>query len=125
MTTFVYRCYATDGRLLYIGMSGNVDQRMSSHRGIPGGWARECTRVTRTGYATRELAVVAEADAICAEAPEFNRHNPGHSDGCQGVGCVTAHEYIAGYKAAARERVLRSYDAKRALLLVTGTPPAE
>jgi predicted GIY-YIG superfamily endonuclease len=81
-TGFVYRLFAADGTLLYIGSSGNPEQRIKTHKTNSSGlYGAEHIR-TRTvqhtivEYPTRADAERAERAAIYNEAPLYNRmHN--------------------------------------------------
>lgn len=67
----VYRLFAVDGTLLYIGISDRPDFRLDDHRQQKDWW-RHVKRVTLTEYPTRALAEAAEAAAIQAERPLHN-----------------------------------------------------
>lgn len=73
MTTFyVYRCYDADDQLVYVGQTGNVEQRMKAHR--HGKVGALMARYEVAGpYPTRDAALTAEARAIAAEKPLINR----------------------------------------------------
>lgn len=86
--TTLYRAYDNGGRLLYIGITNNFNRRLSGHAG-KSGWAPLVDRWERQEYLTRSSAMTAEARAICAEDPEFNRH-AGHGhlvEECDGPRC--------------------------------------
>ena len=75
--TDVYRCWAADGRLLYIGMSMGVAHRLSEHRRTAA-WFPEVAKVTTQTYQSRDEAMTAERIAIQHERPIHNkdRHVP-------------------------------------------------
>ncbi len=69
--TALYRHFAADGTLLYVGISLSVAARLSQH--MHGSrWAAEIARVEVTQYPYRAAAVEAEQDAIRSERPKFN-----------------------------------------------------
>jgi predicted GIY-YIG superfamily endonuclease len=70
---FVYRAYSAAGDLLYVGVTGDVERRMSEHS-ARSPWYRQYARMTITGYATRAEADRAEAEALLTEWPPFNRY---------------------------------------------------
>jgi len=72
MSFWVYRCYDAEDRLLYVGQSGNVDQRIKIHRRGPVG-ARMVRHEVAGPYPTREAALTAEARAIASEKPLLNQ----------------------------------------------------
>jgi excinuclease UvrABC nuclease subunit len=67
----VYRQYAEDGTLLYIGCSLNPDRRTGQHRSRSK-WGRLIHRFDEQWFATEREALAAERDAIAAEHPRFN-----------------------------------------------------
>ncbi len=70
--TFVYRLYAMDGRLLYVGLSKKPQQRLQQHA-ISQKWWGEVVRHELQGFPTRTEARSAELAAISTERPLFNR----------------------------------------------------
>lgn len=70
---FVYRCYSQDGRLIYIGVTWNVLNRLRDHRS---GWrGSELHHYKVTGpFTTPDAARAAERHAIATENPRYNRH---------------------------------------------------
>ena len=70
--TTLYRCFAKDGSLLYVGITGNITARMKAHA-KRAAWWRRCCRRTVTLYATRAAAEDAEDAAILTEHPLHNR----------------------------------------------------
>lgn len=76
--TILYRAYAADNRLLYVGISDDVERRMKEHR-LQSSWYADCTRLTRIEYPTREAARIAEEGAIRQEKPEGNPGRWGRS----------------------------------------------
>jgi predicted GIY-YIG superfamily endonuclease len=67
----LYRCFDATGRLLYVGITGHMENRFSQHRRASS-WFSECTRVTNEGFASRQEAVAAERKAISEERPLHN-----------------------------------------------------
>jgi len=65
-------CYDAEDRLLYVGQSGNVAQRVKIHRRGPVG-ARMVRHEVAGPYPTRDAALTAEARAIASEKPLLNR----------------------------------------------------
>lgn len=70
----VYRCFDTDGHLLYIGSSVNVANRYSYHRWEKNWWA-DVARTEEQRFPSLPAARVAERKAIEAERPLHN-HSP-------------------------------------------------
>lgn len=73
----VYRCYAADGRLVYVGAtSQKVAVRMRNHRYMNKPVYEATVRVEVTEYPDKTSALAAERDAIKAETPMLNyQHN--------------------------------------------------
>lgn len=74
----VYRLFAADETLLYIGLSMNVLQRTQMHRSWS--WFREVTKMTIEHKSTREDAFIAEKLAIYDERPKYNQYQTGEYD---------------------------------------------
>jgi hypothetical protein len=68
--TYLYRLFAADGKLLYVGITDDLNQRLAAHS-----W-RGFARFTSEAYPTRESAEAAEARAILIEKPAQNRQQP-------------------------------------------------
>ncbi|MFJ8852310.1 GIY-YIG nuclease family protein [Streptomyces sp. NPDC102437] len=68
----VYRFYAEDREALYIGVTCGTALRWADHRRSSPWWS-EARYVAVSFYGTYEQAMVAEAAAIKAERPCFNR----------------------------------------------------
>lgn len=67
----VYRVYDTDGVLVYVGCTSDIDRRLREHRsGAP--WRHRIHRVTTVEYPDMARGLVAEHNAINAERPEHN-----------------------------------------------------
>jgi predicted GIY-YIG superfamily endonuclease len=68
---WLYRLYAADGALLYIGVTQCGEERFADHRKSKSWWP-EVASTTRQVYATREEVLVAERHAIYREKPRYN-----------------------------------------------------
>lgn len=68
---FVYRVFDATDRLLYVGCSVDVEQRMANHEGASP-WFVFHARVETVSYPTRAEAEHAEANAIASEHPRWN-----------------------------------------------------
>ncbi|MGW2371707.1 GIY-YIG nuclease family protein [Kitasatospora sp. NPDC001683] len=70
--TAVYRLYDTDGSLLYVGITHNLEQRWADHRH----WKRWWHLVHRSDiqwFPNRASALAAERAAVEAESPRFDK----------------------------------------------------
>lgn len=79
-TACVYRAYAADGSLLYIGQSSNPDRRIATHRSSSP-WASLAVRWDVTDPMPRDTALDEEAVAIYLEQPRHNVANKRQLDG--------------------------------------------
>lgn len=71
----LYRFFASDGALLYVGISLNPGARWKSHRSDKPWWT-EVANVSVEHYPNRTAVMDAEREAIKAERPRYNRvHN--------------------------------------------------
>lgn len=70
MTT-LYRLFASDDQLLYVGIAGNPGRRFEQHAHDKPWWS-EVSRVSLTHFPGRIEALEAERDAIRAERPQHN-----------------------------------------------------
>lgn len=68
----VYRCYDAAGRLLYVGCSVNVKQRIKWHRSMSAHWAAQIATVETQTYPDRPTALRHEREAIGEESPLHN-----------------------------------------------------
>jgi hypothetical protein len=66
----VYRMYDTQERPIYIGMTGDLQKRISTHSDRR--WFPLVTTITLEWFPTRAAARVAEQEAIRAERPYYN-----------------------------------------------------
>lgn len=69
----VYRLYAADGTLLYIGSAYAPDARWDEHRKKP--WAAKVARRSEAWFPDRAAAYAAETAAIKSELPRHNITN--------------------------------------------------
>lgn len=72
--TAIYRHYATDGELLYVGVTNSPKRRLAEHSSRAE-WFGQISRVEIIWHETRGEAESAEARAILAERPLNNRVN--------------------------------------------------
>ncbi len=73
--TILYRFFAADGFLLYIGITDQGPQRWARHA-TDKPWWWEVAAITLTHFVTRDEAVQAERQAIAIEHPAHNHvHN--------------------------------------------------
>src|SRR5215212_9327104 len=68
---FVYVARDGDGRVLYVGVTGELKARMAAHRRSSGWWSRQA-QVHVEEFATIEAAERAETGRICRYDPAFN-----------------------------------------------------
>jgi predicted GIY-YIG superfamily endonuclease len=66
----VYRCYADDGQLLYVGETGELGTRFASHAQKL--WFTQVRGITLEWYADELSALNAERRAIHVEHPKYN-----------------------------------------------------
>lgn len=71
-TASVYRCFAQDGQLLYVGSSGSTMKRLQTHESQTPWWS-EVAEVRLERFATLPEARGAERLAILAEKPLYNQ----------------------------------------------------
>lgn len=69
--TALYRHWAIDKTLLYVGVSETVMQRTAQHM-AGARWAQEIAAITLEWFPTRWEALAAEGAAISREAPKWN-----------------------------------------------------
>lgn len=69
--TTVYRCYDVEGRLLYVGITILVTNRLARHQKDKVWW-REAVRVELKHFDTRREAELDELHAIAHERPRWN-----------------------------------------------------
>lgn len=67
---WVYELSATDGRLLYIGVTGNLSRRLAKHQHRE--WWGEVARIEIDGFLDRATADITERDRIRRHQPAYN-----------------------------------------------------
>lgn len=67
----LYRHFAADGTLLYVGIADNALRRTGQHANKP--WAGEIAKIEIENHETRQLALAAETMAIAVEHPKHNK----------------------------------------------------
>lgn len=73
--TALYRHFAADDRLLYVGISFSAVSRLSQHN-TQAHWSGHIARMTVEWFDTRAAALDAETNAIFNEKPLHNRKRP-------------------------------------------------
>lgn len=68
---YVYRIYDADGRLIYIGETGDLFQRLSTHQSNAW-WGSQAVSAKAQVYPDRVTARAAEREAIRSEQPRWN-----------------------------------------------------
>lgn len=68
---FVYRCYDSTGRLLYVGCTNSVAQRLQTHE-AGSWWWPEVATIRNLLFPNREKALEMEREAIWNERPRCN-----------------------------------------------------
>lgn len=76
--TALYRFFAADDTLLYVGIAYDVEARTRSHRRTAV-WFDQQTRRTVQWFDRRLDALRAEVEAICAECPRHNKRHAGRA----------------------------------------------
>lgn len=69
---FVYRCFASDGELIYVGCTQDVKARLAAHANEARWWDLADGRITLAGPYNYETARRIEYDAIESERPRAN-----------------------------------------------------
>jgi predicted GIY-YIG superfamily endonuclease len=67
---YVYRIYDVDGRLIYVGLTHSIADRMLSHRSK--WWWAQVADFGVVKFHDLRMAQVAEIDAIASELPRWN-----------------------------------------------------
>jgi predicted GIY-YIG superfamily endonuclease len=77
--TSLYRFFNNDGKLLYVGITAHLLDRIVQHE-VSQPWWEEVVAMTRSAFPTRETAHNAEKRAIHEESPKYNsvryQHRP-------------------------------------------------
>ena len=71
-TTYLYRCFDSEGNLLYIGITKSIPTRMEEHKWYSAWWPY-LDRYELEEISSRKEAFRAETEAIHAELPIFNK----------------------------------------------------
>ena len=74
-TTYLYRHFNSDNKLLYVGISLNSINRLNQHKSSSG-WFDEISNVTIEKHQSRKEALIAERSAIYNESPKYNIQRP-------------------------------------------------
>jgi predicted GIY-YIG superfamily endonuclease len=77
--TALYRLRDQRRALLYVGITGNLEQRWRTHAADKAWWSEVATRSIEW-LPTRSHALAAEAEAIRSERPRYNRQHNRLSD---------------------------------------------
>lgn len=112
--TAVYRCFADDGTLLYVGCSPFPLSRAYEHCQLKP-WAYRMSRIDVRWFPSKDEARAAERRAIFNEGPEWNVHHaknpaPGRT---RGIVSVTDHIVSNGLS---RDQICREAGISRTLL---------
>lgn len=86
----VYRMFGPGGRLLYVGMTGNLGSRLDSH--AEKRWFPLVKSITLEWFPTREAAYEVEQAAIRREHPVYNTARRGRPLTRRPVALLTADE---------------------------------
>lgn len=80
MDEVLYRFFDSEGKLLYVGISSNWQQRLKQHY-KDSQFHYEASTITLERFNTREQVEAAELHAIRTEAPVYNKaYNPNFED---------------------------------------------
>lgn len=111
---WLYRFYAEDGALLYIGVTQCGDERFAAHRRTKAWWP-EVSATTRQVYATRDEVLVAERHAIYREKPRHNIVHASTGRRLYGDEPIPASEPLTAEGAArrTRQRILDALNGPR------------
>lgn len=73
MAHYVYRVYDRDGRLIYVGCTRNLVQRLQMHHyGYTAWWNGQAAKTVAKVFQSKRSALDAEMAAIKAERPRWN-----------------------------------------------------
>lgn len=67
----MYRLFDAEDRVIYIGSTGNAEQRIATHRNTMW-WGPTIHRVQIETFPNREAAMLAEREAVQTEFPRWN-----------------------------------------------------
>jgi hypothetical protein len=114
----VYRMFDASGNLLYVGVTGNINNRFGSH--MDKRWFPLVTNISLEWFPTRAQAEIAERRAIERELPRLNvQHKPRQEQKTSVLARMTprSRQKIAVREAAAaRELAIREAAASAAAL---------
>lgn len=97
----LYRFYAADGTLLYVGITCNVSTRWTTHARKRDWWV-DVASCTLEHFPDRESVLAAERSAILTERPTWNViHNRGWAPGDESWEPAEAHIYSGWWVVAA------------------------
>lgn len=68
----LYRAFGADGRLLYVGITADIEARLMQHRNAGALWVPQFESLSVEYYPTRRAARAAEIQAIRTEWPLYN-----------------------------------------------------
>lgn len=71
MKTYLYKLYSSTDDLLYVGIAGNIDQRLSNHKAVKTWWT-EVDHIELRLFDFREQADQAETECIRTDHPKYN-----------------------------------------------------
>lgn len=111
MTVYVYRLYAADGTLLYVGQSQYPETRRKKH--ATKAWGALIDRMELDPYPTREETRAVERRQIIDLAPKHNRQHVGY----------TQHTTPANYCKCQKCRQRKTESVLRRRRAKLGTPP--
>jgi predicted GIY-YIG superfamily endonuclease len=100
----LYKQYAADGTLLYVGISDDAMVRTGQHAKAP--WAHQISRIEIANFPTRARALKAETWAIETDRPVFNQRKKIDLMSNAAVGRATGFTLEEAYALAAKgERI--------------------
>ena len=76
---YVYRLYAADGSLLYVGLTSDLERRRRQHTETAPWWSAVASWRIVGPFANRLSAAAVERRALLAERPLWNRHGFGRA----------------------------------------------
>lgn len=91
--TGLYRLFAEDGQLLYVGISHNPDERFAYHRRRVNSLGRIANR-TIDWFASREEARQAEVEAIRTERPRYNTLDAAERHDSPGLDMLGSQDWV-------------------------------
>lgn len=108
----LYRHFSRSGELLYVGISVSAARRTGEHcSNSP--WFRDVTRIEIEWFASRELALDAESNAIETERPRHNSPPRVHHCPPSEPSAITMDSVVAPYYLARHQQLLRAISENR------------